>query len=227
MPQKMQELALAKTLPQPATRSTIEKRAKKLSRTDRARAYFKRKGYSPEEIAIKTGGSLVQVQASLERYELARMEASNDEVDMAINDLVLKSLDATGKVFSDAMKAKVVVYTRSKGGRNYKTDSPDHATRLRAVDSIKGLMEVVRPKGPGIAIQNNNQFGGGGAAAPVDGARGMSFEDRIRRRRQQRAEEGTVEEAEVLEVQSVEEELSEIGIDIEDGEDDDDDLSEE
>lgn len=154
------------------------------------------------------------------------MEASNDEVDMAINQLVLKSIDATGRVFSDAMKAKIVVHTRSKGGRNYKTDTPDHATRLRAVDSIKGLMEVVRPKGPGIAIQNNNQFGGSGAVAPVDGARGMSFEDRIRRRRQQRAEDGNAEEAEVLEVQSVEEELSEIGIDLEDGEDDDD-LSEE
>lgn len=213
--------------------SLTEKKPRKLSRLDRARAFLKRKGYSVDEIATRTNGTLVQVADSLERYDLARAEASNEEVDMAINQVILKNVERMGEVIGDAMKAKVVdrvsIGTTKKGLIRYrKTFRPDHAMQLKAVETAKSLMESVRPKGPGIAIQNNNQFGGGTPSPGFEGGRTISFEDRIRRRKQRHIEEGDIVEAEMSEEKSVADELNDIGIDIEEDDDDDDgDLSEE
>lgn len=202
----------------------MTKSSKKLSRTDKFRVYLYRKGVSVEEIATQTGCNLVQVQDSLQRYEMARAEVSNEEVDMAINQTVLKSMAATEKVFSEALRAKHVNITFDKNNKKIKETRPDHATRLKAVDTIKNLMDSVRPKGGGIIVNANTQVNNGGGQSGYEGGRGLSFEDRIRRRRKQREDEGEILEAEISEVQSVEDELADIGIDLDDEDDDNVDL---
>lgn len=196
---------------------------KKLSRTDKFRVYLYRKGVSVDDIATQTGCNLVQVQDSLQRYEMARAEVSNEEVDMAINQTVLKSMEATQKVFSEALKANHIDITYDKKNQMKKQIRPDHATRLKAVDTMKNLMDSVRPKGGGITVNANTQVNNGNVNSP-NAPRAFDFESRLRdiRKRKGLDINEHVIDGEVVDEEHDElaDELSELGIEIEDDEED-------
>lgn len=205
-------MATSTALALPVVRPT--KAVKAPSRQDRTTWYLIRKGYSPDNIAVQQGRSVVQVNESMMRMEAYRASVSNEEVDMKVNEVILRHIEGVGKVIGGAMKAKttrtVVVKDKLR-----KFSEPDHATQLKAVDTFKNLMEATRPKTPLVTNTNNTQINNG---RPVDGnGRPMSFEERLRFAKKARGDEDTgIIEAEYEEPQSVEDELSDIGIDIED-----------
>ena len=135
-------------------------------------------------------------------------------VHLKVNEKVLEALDGVGKVFRTGLSAKKHLPI---GGGKFKAVD-DVALQLKTVETIKSLHEVTQPKAP--LVQNNTQFNSNfsnqNASHP-----GTSFESRLRKIREQRGlsnDEGVrVGYAEdPSEDQSVEDELSDIGIDLED-----------
>ena len=187
------------------------KRMRAPDKKDRVRWYLTRRGYSPDTIALEQGCKVQEVHASVQRVIAYQAEVSNEAVDMKVNEVVLRSLDRAGRVLESAMDAKnvkrVVV-----GNKVKKYAEPDHATRLKAVETMKNLMESSRPKTPLISNTNNTQINN---TRPTDSdGRPLSFEERIRRLREKNGEPETIE-AEVVEPGTVQDELNEIGIDVE------------
>lgn len=152
------------------------------------------------------------VQESLNYVEEYKLYNSNDLVDIKINEVILDSIGETGRVFKRGMRAK------RRDGKGRLVD--DHATQLKAVDTMKNFAELARPKVPAVQVntQFNNAGGGGQPGVPQAG----SFESWLRNRR---AEQGLDNGEDYIEgegalnkVQSAEDELADIGLDIEDEE---------
>lgn len=208
-------------MPRPKQRTS-----KSPSRSDRIcwNAY-KRERKSFEQIATEQNMSLAAVGNAIQRMDEYRCLVSEDEVNLAINEIALAGMKKVGSVITKAMDAKIVTRERvgenKSGNAKYKTFSrPDHATHLKAVETFKALIESTRPKGGGVNIalqQNNGGGGGGGDIRP----QGHSFEERLRRAREQRGlkDEVGIVDAEEIEASTLADELGDIGIDLEDEED--------
>ena len=195
---------------------------------------MKRKGYSLDEIAVQTGGTTVEVQESLFRFDSYSAAVSTEEVDLAINDVLIQNARNVGKALTKGMTAQIT--ERIRVGKNKKTGEdryrtvkrPDHATQLSAIDKFVALSSMSRPKTSGVAVNVNQQFNS--ASSTVTGsASPYSFEERVRKIKEARGEsvEEDVVDASDLQEQSVEEELEGIGIDLSDDDDEDDDEDDE
>lgn len=153
---------------------------------------------------------------------------SNEEVDFAINQVVLQQITGVGKVIQKAMGAERrierKVGKKKNGEDKYRVVKlPDHDTRLKAVETLKTFADLTRPKGGGITLNANTQVNNGMASSSGEVIRGRSFEDIVRRKRHaDKPEEDDIIDAEEGEVQSVEDELADIGIDLEDEDDEGD-----
>jgi len=177
-----------------------------------------------DEIATRQNMSLVQVGNAIQRMEDHSALNSQDMVDLALNEAVLKSMSGVDKVLAGGMKAVIEgSERRGKVGEEkwVKTSRPDHATRIKTLETIKGFVESTRPKGGGvnIALQQNNAGGGGGDIRP----QGHSFEERLRKIREAKGltNNDVVVEAEFMDPPTLADELADIGIDLEDEDDDD------
>jgi hypothetical protein len=115
------------------------------------------------------------------------------------------------------MKAEKVIFVDKETGK-VKTH-PDTAMRLKTVEQVRGMMETVQPKTP--ALQLNQQFNAGGIAGGGFGP-GMSFEQILRKKREQigLANEQEIEEAEVVSAEDeIADEFKDFGEDEEEVED--------
>ena len=172
--------------------------------------------YSADAVAAMHNVDPITIQSSIDYVEEYRAQTSDDLVLMKVNEVAMDLLDEGKLVISEAMKARRVIGTYKNGKPKYE---PDTALRLRAQDRVTELIRITRPTGP--AFQQNLQINNG-QGAPHLAPEGMSFEARLRRIREKKgmandAEviEGTMEENEE---QTVEDELSDIGIDLEEDE---------
>jgi len=149
-------------------------------------------------------------------------------VDLAVNDMLIGSVGDVGKALKAALSATVkhaVPNGRKKNGETrYKTVTrPDHETRLTAISRFETLTGASRPKASGVAVNVNTQVNN--PTNPGYVIPGGSFEQRVRAlkaARGEEVEEGVVD-AEELEAQSVQDELRDIGIDLDEEDDDGDD----
>jgi len=195
-----------------------EKSSRNPGATDRRRWFLHvAKGLTIEEIADRESVGVARVQDSIDRCKEYRYRFSNENVALRVNEIVIGQMESINTVFSEGLKAKK--YLPLPKGR-YKT-VPDHQSRLDTVKTIKSLQEVAQPKVP--LVQNNTQFNnntGGMGFAP-----GMSFESRLRLVRQKKGlsnlEDEVIEDAELADTdQTLDEELEEQGISLEDDEGD-------
>jgi hypothetical protein len=170
-----------------------------------------------DEIATREHLSVVQVGNAVQRTSDYKALHSDQAVDLAVNEMILKRLGKVEQVLTGAMGANIV--GSEKRGRVdqekwVRTRRPDHATRLKAAETFKGFIETIRPKGGGvsIALQQNN------AGAPGDEPRahGNTFEERLRRLRQAKglANHDEVIEAEFASPSSLADELEGVGIEL-------------
>lgn len=220
---------------QPKTRPSTARKPSTPTRTDRYRYYLKRKNFSLDEIAAQTNCSVIQVSESFARMEEYMASVSNEEVDFAINQVVLQQITGVGKVIQKAMGAErrreVKIGKKKNGDDKFRVIKiADHDTRLKAVETLKTFADLTRPKGGGITLNANTQVNNGMGASTGDVIRGRSFEDIVRKKRlaDNPDEEGEIVlDAEEGEIQSVEDELSDIGIDLDDEDDEDEEGDEE
>lgn len=200
-------------------------RTAKPSKKDKDRYLLSRRGWTTEQLAARENVKEPVIKASIERYQLYRDSLAIDEQDLHIAEMTSRLMPGAEKVLAGAMKAERVVLVSTRGSKTITKKVVDHDTRIKAVETIKSLMETGRPKGGGINIntQVNNGRGEGGAPLAV---RGFDFEARLRNIREKKGlvNDEAIPDAEFEDVQSTAaEELADIGIDIDDDEDDDED----
>ena len=187
--------------------------SRKLSPADRRRWFlYVGKQMTIEDIAGQENVSVPIVQRSIDTMKEYRYRHSNEMVALRVNEVVIEKLDSVGEVFDRGLNAKKMVPI---GGGRHKA-MPDVAMQLKTVETIKSLQEVAQPKAP--LVQNNTQFNNNNVGNPGFQP-GMSFESRLRLVREKRGlknedEEVILDAAEVNDDQSVEDELSDIGVDI-------------
>jgi hypothetical protein len=181
---------------------------KKPNSTDRRRWYLFRQRMSVEEICAREKCSLEAFQNSLTRMEAYRASVSTEEIEMAMNAIVLRRLPEADKALGDALKAKVVTrqqYVDNKGRQKSKVIStePDHGIRLQAHDRLQRMADRMIPKGGGVAV-NVQQNNAGGGESQVRA--GRSFEDILRERRRERGlSDGMTVDAEYVDASEIDE----------------------
>jgi hypothetical protein len=173
-----------------------------------------------EDISGQEGVAQSIVQQSIDRCKEYRYRCSNEMVALRVNEVVIEKLDGVGEVFDRGLTAKKFV---PAGGGKFR-NVPDIAMQLKTIETIKSLQEVAQPKAP--LVQNNTQFNNNLNAPGYQP--GMSFESRLRSIREKRGlknedEEVIVDAIDADTDQSVEDELADIGVDLEEGEEEGDD----
>lgn len=138
------------------------------------------KGMSVEEIASMEKVAPTTIQGSIDCMEQYKFSMQNEMLHLKVVETALKQMDSVHVVLQESMKAKKVVHVNAETGKV--TEVADTAMRLKAVETVRGFIETVQPKGPG--IQLNQQFNNAGAGAGVSS--GMSFEAVLRKKREER-----------------------------------------
>lgn len=173
-----------------------------LTDTDMSRWFDFRAGTSAEEIAARENVKLETVMASLSRMRAHQERNSQASAETAVREMFLERLPQASGVFIEAMNAtttqtrtEVVHEFNEETQRNEWVDKevteqvPDHQLRLKAVDSLKALLQSVQPKTPMVQVDArsqtnfNNGLLGAGAASPESQQRAISFESIMRQRR--------------------------------------------
>jgi hypothetical protein len=180
------------------------------------------KGLTIDDIAEQENVSPVTVQDSIDIMREYRFRNSNDNVALAINETVLSHITGISRTFKRGLAAiKYIPGGVTRGGKTKYVKVDDTAMQLKTVASIRGLQEIAQPKAP--LIQNNTQFNNNPGGPGMGFAPGMSFESRLRKIREQRGltndEETGVESAADADVdQTLQDELADQGIEIDETE---------
>jgi hypothetical protein len=189
----------------------------KPSTTDRQRWYLWRSEKSIEEIAARERVKPETVRKSIDAVEVYRLSGSYEEVDAAWNHMALELVDEQKSVLLGAMVAETWI-TLPDGTRE---SIADHATRLKAIEVVKDLAVVSRPKAPmnQVNVQTNVANGLNGSSG------GMNFEQRLREIKARRMAElvtapattPMLEAETTSQAESIAAELEDAGIDLEEG----------
>ena len=204
----------------------------KPTQKDRQRWYLRKmQELSFEEIAAREKVAVETVQKSFDAVELYRFSGAYEEVDIAWNHLALRLVEQQESVLLSAMVAET--WRTLPDGTQEPT--ADHSTRLKAIDVVRELAVVSRPKAPmnQVNVQTNVANGVNGSGG------GMSFEQRLREIRAKRdlGQLGTgqpimIEAVQRTQAEKIASEFEDAGIDLDDDdldafEGDDDETSEE
>lgn len=156
------------------------------SKVDRSCWFLFKQHISIEEIAGRMNRAVSSVQKSIERMQNYAALTSNEEVNMRFNEIVLNNIDQVGRVIHDGLRAvsvtREVIEDAKTGKRKARVVSrdPDHSTRFKAAEMLQKQADRALPKGAGVQV--NVQQNNAGTASPV----GLSFEERLRKRRELR-----------------------------------------
>lgn len=188
-----------------------KKPAKKPTPTeaDRVRwVMYKAHGKPIEEIAALMNCGPIEVQRSINEMENYQQYYSVSALETKTIETVMNQMDGVGKVFNDGLKANKTV----PNGQGKTKSVTDWSTRIKTVETIKNLIETVRPRSPNFQL---NQQINSGASSGGQFTSGMSFESLLRKKREQyglaNEQEVDVIEAEVSHEDSVADEFAEFG----------------
>lgn len=212
---------MATTPLQLARITTIPKPSKK----DKERYLLSRRGWSAEMLAARDSVKEHVIKQSIDRYQLYRDSLAVDEQDLAISEMTARLMPKVEKVMTDAMKAEHMVNV-GRGQQVIMRKMADHATRIKAIETVKAFIETGRPKGGGIQINtqvNNNKDGNTAPGA----TKGFDFEARLRDIRERK---GLTDGSKVIEGEyeteekdDLADELAEMGIELDEQDEEDDD----
>jgi hypothetical protein len=209
-------LALLESPPGFITRTTKRERELWLMR---------KKGWTDDQLAARFHMKETDVKAAIGRHELWRAQFDNAEVDLEVNRMIIgKVLPEMGKVLLDGMKATTMENV-GLGKKVIMRKVADHATRLKSVEMAKTIMDTTRPRGGGIQFNQQINASGGQQDGAASG-RGFDYETRLRQIRESKgiANDAGIPDAEYEDVDDdkLADELGEIGIEIPDEDDEDD-----
>lgn len=145
-----------------------------LTAADRKRWLLLGTGMEIEEIAARQKVTVHRVRDSIAKMAMYLKANSHEIVDARVNELALAKLEKFSGFMDEAMTA---LKTLSDG----KTQVRDLEPGFKAMKLLKDLIESIRPKGAGVAVQVNTQVNGGGGGV---GANSQSFEERLRKIRE-------------------------------------------
>lgn len=207
-----------------------EARSKKPTKRDKEIYLLYRGGVSTETLAVRYGVKEPAIKAAIERWVLERDSYNIEEQNLELAKMTSRLSSGAEKVIADAMKAQHTVNV-GRGQKVIMKKVADHATRIKAVETWKSIVETGRPKGGGIQINTQVNNGKDGAGTPTS-TRGFDFEARLRdiRERKGLKDDESVIEAdfdEAEETDALADELAEMGIELEADDDDDQDEDDE
>lgn len=129
-------------------------RASKPTARDRRRYALAKRGHTTEEIAGLEATSTDAIEKSILKVTLYNDAYSHEMVDIGVNELVLARLDLIGDTIDRSLAAKRQV----PDGNGGMIEEWDHDTGLKAIKTMKELVESIRPKGSGVNVnvQQNN-----------------------------------------------------------------------
>lgn len=196
----------------------------KPSKKDREWYLLSRRGWSEDMLASRDKKSPTTIKAGIMRYQLWRDSMAVDEQDLAIAEMTSRLMPKVEKVLTEAMTATHSTNV-GRGNKVIMRKGADYATRIKAVETVKSLIETGRPKGGGIQIntQVNNPGGKGDGQAP-GGTGGFDFESHLRDIRAKKGlgnDESVIDaEFETAEDGGLSAELAEIGVEIDPNDED-------
>ena len=182
------------------------------------------KGWSDDQLAVRFKISVVAVQEAKVRWMLYAASLNPESQDLAISEMFGRLLPKTEKVMTEAMKAEHLINV-GRGREVIMKKVADHATRLKSVEMVKTIIEVTRPKGGGITVNTQVNNGRGEAGGANTSSKGFDFEARLRDIRERKGlanEADDVVDAEFVDEETDElaDELAEMGIELDEDEDD-------
>lgn len=151
-----------------------------ITELDRDRYFDFLAGVSAEELAARENVRLPTIERSLDKMRSHTQVHSQQSAELAVREVVISQLAGASAAFTEALTAtipvtKMVMKRRwdDRTGEEVEymdeevTLVPDHATRMKAVDSLQKLLVGIQPKTPLIDARSQNIFqpGTGGQAA--------------------------------------------------------------
>lgn len=150
-----------------------------------------RRGVSIQELAARENVKLSTIQKSLDKMESHSAATSQESVEMATRQLYLETLGDAGQAIAEAiaaMKTEQRVITNKDTGETevVKIQTADHATRMKAIDQLKGLLVSIQPKTPMMTVDARTQINNGGQLGTGVSQATLSSESIIRQIRAER-----------------------------------------
>lgn len=123
--------------------------------------YLKAKaGVDAKEIAKSERVSLQTVNESIKSIEMYEQQNTEGQLQLAVRDLVISTIPQAKETIHGLLTATELVLKKNlKTGKEEHVTVEDKTTRLEGARLVRDLVAAVQPKGPGVAVQvnNNNQ----------------------------------------------------------------------
>ena len=119
--------------------------------------YLKAKaGLDPASIAKSEKVSLSTVVDSIKTIEAYEQQNSEGQLQLAVRDLVISTIPQAKNTINGLLTATEVVMKKNlKTGKDEYVTVEDKTTRLEGARLVRDLVIGMQPKGPMVAIQNN------------------------------------------------------------------------
>ena len=144
--------------------------------------YLKSKGgMDPVAIAKAEHVSIATVKDSIESIERYEQQNTEGQLQLAVRDLVISTIPQAKETINGLLTATELVMKKNlKTGKDEYVTVEDKTTRLEGSRLVRDLIVGLQPKGPGVAVQvnNNNQ-------PSVNMGTAETTEERMRRLRAQ------------------------------------------
>ena len=120
-------------------------------------AFFSTKrvwGSGPSQASIQT------VNESIKSIEMYEQQNTEGQLQLAVRDLVISTIPQAKETIHGLLTATELVLKKNlKTGKEEHVTVEDKTTRLEGARLVRDLVAAVQPKGPGVAVQvnNNNQ----------------------------------------------------------------------
>ena len=123
--------------------------------------YLKAKGgMDPVAIAKAEHVSIATVKDSIESIERYEQQNTEGQLQLAVRDLVISTIPQAKETINGLLTATELVMKKNlKTGKDEYVTVEDKTTRLEGSRLVRDLIVGLQPKGPGVAVQvnNNNQ----------------------------------------------------------------------
>lgn len=164
--------ARARTRPDSSDSETMESRRNSAAITaiDQTRWFDFRAGISLAELATRENVRVVTIERSIERMRAHVARFSAESAELATRQLFLQRLPDANQVFVDALAATRTTIRKESVLRNdpdtglpawiedeIEVVTPDHKTRLSAVDALQRLLASTQPKQPMVSVDARSQ----------------------------------------------------------------------
>ena len=145
--------------------------------------YIKSKVMDPAAIAKSENVSIKTVMESIKSIEAYENQNSEGQLQLAVRDLVISTMPQAKETLHGLLTATELVEKKNlKTGLQEHITVEDKTTRLEGMRLVVSMASALQPKGPGVAVQVNNNL------PTVHMGTAETLEERMKRLRQKAQE---------------------------------------